>query len=179
MRSIIRMVDRNEYKRKQAAPGLKTTPLAFGVGRRMPIVQKVLKLIASPALILTAYHSPTTNASFYKSFSTGPKTHAGWRQFARACLSIRGGTPFFTQRADGAHLYTTDDRRLIDFVCTWGPAIHGHNDPEIKDAIAQALQKGTSFGTQIHTRSAWRNTLFNWYHRWKRSVCVIVVQRPP
>lgn len=40
VRSIIRMVDRNEYKRKQAAPGLKTTPLAFGVGRRMPIVQK-------------------------------------------------------------------------------------------------------------------------------------------
>ena len=37
---IIRLVDLNEYKRKQAAPGLKTTPLAFGVGRRMPIVQK-------------------------------------------------------------------------------------------------------------------------------------------
>jgi len=30
----------NEYKRKQAAPGLKITPLAFGVGRRIPIVQK-------------------------------------------------------------------------------------------------------------------------------------------
>jgi NAD+ synthase (glutamine-hydrolysing) len=37
---IIRKVDLNEYKRKQAAPGLKTTPLAFGVGRRIPIVQK-------------------------------------------------------------------------------------------------------------------------------------------
>ena len=40
VRRIIRLVDLNEYKRKQAAPGLKTTPLAFGVGRRMPIVQK-------------------------------------------------------------------------------------------------------------------------------------------
>ncbi|MFP6887936.1 MAG: NAD+ synthase, partial [Opitutales bacterium] len=39
---VIRKVDRNEYKRKQAAPGLKTTPLAFGVGRRIPIVQKYL-----------------------------------------------------------------------------------------------------------------------------------------
>ena len=37
---VIRKVDLNEYKRKQAAPGLKITPLAFGVGRRIPIVQK-------------------------------------------------------------------------------------------------------------------------------------------
>ena len=37
---ICRKVDLNEYKRKQAAPGLKITPLAFGVGRRIPIVQR-------------------------------------------------------------------------------------------------------------------------------------------
>ena len=37
---IIRKVDLNEYKRQQAAPGLKITPLAFGSGRRIPIVQK-------------------------------------------------------------------------------------------------------------------------------------------
>ena len=37
---IVRKVDLNEYKRKQAAPGLKITALAFGTGRRIPIVQK-------------------------------------------------------------------------------------------------------------------------------------------
>lgn len=37
---VARKVDLNEYKRKQMAPGLKITPLAFGVGRRIPIVQK-------------------------------------------------------------------------------------------------------------------------------------------
>ncbi|MCX6942129.1 MAG: NAD+ synthase [Verrucomicrobia bacterium] len=37
---VVRKVDLNEYKRKQSAPGLKITPLAFGVGRRIPIVQK-------------------------------------------------------------------------------------------------------------------------------------------
>jgi NAD+ synthase (glutamine-hydrolysing) len=37
---VINKIDRNEYKRKQAAPGLKVTALAFGVGRRMPIAQK-------------------------------------------------------------------------------------------------------------------------------------------
>ena len=37
--NIVRLVDRNEYKRKQAAPGLKVTSRAFGTGRRMPIAQ--------------------------------------------------------------------------------------------------------------------------------------------
>lgn len=37
---VIRMVDRNEYKRQQAAPGLKVTGRAFGFGRRMPIAQR-------------------------------------------------------------------------------------------------------------------------------------------
>lgn len=40
VQDVVRKVDRNEYKRKQAAPGLKITPLAFGVGRRIPIVQR-------------------------------------------------------------------------------------------------------------------------------------------
>lgn len=40
VKEIIRKIDLNEYKRKQAAPGLRITPLAFGIGRRMPIVQK-------------------------------------------------------------------------------------------------------------------------------------------
>ena len=38
VRWVIRTVNRNEYKRKQAAPGLRVNSKAFGVGRRMPIV---------------------------------------------------------------------------------------------------------------------------------------------
>ena len=64
----------------------------------------------------------------------------------RAFRSV-GGTPFFTKAAHGAMLTTADDRELIDFVGTWGPAIHGHNHPRIKAAIAAALEQGTSFGT--------------------------------
>lgn len=37
---ILRMVDRNEYKRRQAAPGLRVTNKAFGLGRRLPIVMR-------------------------------------------------------------------------------------------------------------------------------------------
>ena len=64
----------------------------------------------------------------------------------RAFRSV-GGAPFFVKAARGATLVTADDRELIDFVCTWGPAIHGHNHPAIKAAIATALEHGTSFGT--------------------------------
>ena len=64
----------------------------------------------------------------------------------RAFRSV-GGAPFFTKSAQGATLTTADGRELIDFVCTWGPAIHGHNHPRIKSAIAAALENGTSFGT--------------------------------
>ncbi|MGA2183893.1 MAG: NAD+ synthase [Bryobacteraceae bacterium] len=40
VRDIINKVDRNEYKRQQAAPGLKVTSKAFGIGRRFPIAQR-------------------------------------------------------------------------------------------------------------------------------------------
>ena len=42
VRDIVRKVDLNEYKRKQAAPGLRVTSVAFGVGRRIPIVQRYI-----------------------------------------------------------------------------------------------------------------------------------------
>ena len=41
VRQVTRMVDGNEYKRQQAAPGLKISPKAFGFGRRYPIAAKL------------------------------------------------------------------------------------------------------------------------------------------
>ncbi len=40
VRWIIRTIDRNEYKRRQAAPALKVTSKAFGMGRRFPIAAR-------------------------------------------------------------------------------------------------------------------------------------------
>jgi NAD+ synthase/NAD+ synthase (glutamine-hydrolysing) len=40
VRDVVNKVDRNEYKRQQAAPGLKVTTKAFGIGRRFPIAQR-------------------------------------------------------------------------------------------------------------------------------------------
>ena len=42
---VIKLIDRSEYKRRQAAPGLKVTSRAFGSGRRMPIAQKYMTRI--------------------------------------------------------------------------------------------------------------------------------------
>jgi len=44
VRWIQERVDRNEYKRAQAAPGIKVTSRAFGLGRRMPIAQRYVEL---------------------------------------------------------------------------------------------------------------------------------------
>ena len=40
VKELIRKIDFNEYKRRQAAPGLKVTSKAFGIGRRIPIAQR-------------------------------------------------------------------------------------------------------------------------------------------
>ncbi len=87
--------------------------------------------------------NPTSDALFARALQLIP---GGVNSPVRAFRSV-GGAPFFVKRAEGAHLITADDRTLIDFVCTWGPAIHGHNHPRIRAAIAAALDNGTSFGT--------------------------------
>ena len=46
---VVRRVDLNEYKRAQAAPGIKVTSRAFGVGRRMPIAQRYIEYSATEA----------------------------------------------------------------------------------------------------------------------------------
>ncbi len=57
-----------------------------------------------------------------------------------------GGTPFFVNRAQGAHLWDVDGNRYIDYVGTWGPAILGHAHPRIIAAVQAAALDGTSFG---------------------------------
>jgi glutamate-1-semialdehyde 2,1-aminomutase len=57
-----------------------------------------------------------------------------------------GGQPFFVNRAKGAHIWDVDGNELIDYVCTWGPAILGHAHPKIISAVKAAADHGTSFG---------------------------------
>ncbi|MGY0634580.1 glutamate-1-semialdehyde 2,1-aminomutase [Luteimonas sp. A478] len=64
----------------------------------------------------------------------------------RAFNSV-GGEPFFVERADGAYLYDVDGNRYIDYVGSWGPMIVGHNHPKVREAVAEAIGNGLSFGT--------------------------------
>ena len=80
--------------------------------------------------------------------------------YERACRVIPGGVnspvrafrrlgraPFFVEKAQGAHLIDTTGREYVDYVGTWGPAILGHAPQAVVQAVAQAAQRGLSFGT--------------------------------
>ena len=57
-----------------------------------------------------------------------------------------GMAPRFITRADGAYIYDEDGRKYIDYVCSWGPMILGHNHPAIREAVERAVKDGLSFG---------------------------------
>lgn len=63
----------------------------------------------------------------------------------RAMRSI-GRDPLFVDRASGAELTDVDGNRYVDWVCSWGPLICGHANPEILEAVTAAAARGTSFG---------------------------------
>lgn len=63
----------------------------------------------------------------------------------RAFRSV-GGTPLFIDKGNGAYIWDADGNKYMDFCCSWGPLIHGHNNAIVREAIITALQKGTSFG---------------------------------
>ncbi|MGD0454405.1 MAG: glutamate-1-semialdehyde 2,1-aminomutase [Solirubrobacteraceae bacterium] len=63
----------------------------------------------------------------------------------RAMRSI-GRDPIFIARGEGAELIDVDANRFVDYVCSWGPLIHGHAHPHVLAAIAEAAARGTSFG---------------------------------
>ncbi len=79
--------------------------------------------------------------------------------FAEACELLPGGvnspvrafkavgrTPLFVDRAEGPYLYDVDGHRYIDYVCSFGPLIAGHANPEIVEALRRAAGQGTSYG---------------------------------
>ncbi len=57
-----------------------------------------------------------------------------------------GGTPRFISSASGARMTDADGNEYVDYVGSWGPMILGHDHPEVRAALAAALERGTSFG---------------------------------
>jgi glutamate-1-semialdehyde 2,1-aminomutase len=80
-------------------------------------------------------------------------------QYARALTYLPGGVnspvramraigrdPLFVDRGQGAELFDVDNNSYVDWVCSWGPLIHGHAHPRIVEAVTAAAERGTSFG---------------------------------
>src|SRR3954467_5490648 len=57
-----------------------------------------------------------------------------------------GRDPIFAERAQGAELFDVDGNRYVDWMCSWGPLIHGHAHPAVLEAVLEAAQAGTTFG---------------------------------
>lgn len=63
----------------------------------------------------------------------------------RAFKSVNG-SPIFFKKGNGSKIIDEDDNEYIDFCCSWGPLILGHNNPEVQREIIAAVKDGTSFG---------------------------------
>lgn len=63
----------------------------------------------------------------------------------RAFKSVYG-TPLFIEKGDGAYLWDADGNQFIDYCCSWGPLILGHNNARVREKVVEVLQNGMSFG---------------------------------
>jgi glutamate-1-semialdehyde 2,1-aminomutase len=63
----------------------------------------------------------------------------------RAFKSVYG-TPLFIEKGDGSHIWDADGNEFIDFCCSWGPLILGHNNAAVRNKVTEVMQKGMSFG---------------------------------
>ena len=69
----------------------------------------------------------------------------GVNSAARAFGSV-GGQPIVIDRGERAHLFDIDGNRYIDYIGSWGPLILGHQFPAVKEAVHEAVDRGTTFG---------------------------------
>jgi glutamate-1-semialdehyde 2,1-aminomutase len=63
----------------------------------------------------------------------------------RAFKSVEG-TPLFIKKGDGCRIWDEDDNEFIDFCCSWGPLILGHNHPSVFENVVATMKNGSSFG---------------------------------
>lgn len=94
-----------------------------------PIILIIMKQTQSQQLFETA-----------KKFFPG-----GVNSPVRAFRSV-GGTPLFIERGDGCKIWDADGNLYIDFCCSWGPLILGHNNPKVRTKVVETIANGTSFG---------------------------------
>src|SRR5512139_778624 len=70
-----------------------------------------------------------------------------------------GGEPIFFKRGEGAYLWSESDKKYIDYVASWGPAIVGHAHPKVIKAVQEAAAHGLSFGAPTVTETVMADRL--------------------
>lgn len=64
----------------------------------------------------------------------------------RAFKSVGKEYPIFIKKGIGSKIYDEDDNEYIDYICSWGPLILGHNNKNIVDGVKKAIENGSTFG---------------------------------
>jgi glutamate-1-semialdehyde 2,1-aminomutase len=90
---------------------------------------------------------PQSDAWFDRARAVTP---GGVNSPVRAFAAV-GGTPRFMSSGRGAWLRDVDGNEYVDLVCSWGPMLLGHAHPEVLAAVAEAVARGTSYGTPTTT----------------------------
>uniref|UniRef100_A0A7S0R5I6 glutamate-1-semialdehyde 2,1-aminomutase n=1 Tax=Pyramimonas obovata TaxID=1411642 RepID=A0A7S0R5I6_9CHLO len=108
-----------------------------------PAVRKaVRKAVTTQASAATSFTTVNSDKIFTEALNLMP---GGVSSPVRAFKSVGGG-PIVFDHVKGAYAYDVDGNKYIDYVGTWGPAICGHANDEVNEALIAALAKGTSFG---------------------------------
>lgn len=64
----------------------------------------------------------------------------------RAFGSVNKSFPVFIKKGEGSKIYDEDGNSYIDYICSWGPLILGHNPEKVVKGVMETIQMGSSFG---------------------------------
>lgn len=78
----------------------------------------------------------------------------------RAFKSV-DGNPLFIKKGDGCRIWDEDNNEFIDFCCSWGPLILGHNHPGVFKKVVETMQNGASFGAPTRLENELAELILN------------------
>ena len=64
----------------------------------------------------------------------------------RAFKSVNREAPIFVKKGQGAKIWDEDNNEYIDYICSWGPLILGHNHPKVIEEVKKIIENGSSYG---------------------------------
>ncbi|MES2588481.1 MAG: glutamate-1-semialdehyde 2,1-aminomutase [Bacteroidota bacterium] len=107
--------------------------------------------------IKATINQSTSTALFEKAKNYFP---GGVNSPVRAFKSV-DGNPLFIKKGDGAKIWDEDGNEFIDFCCSWGPLILGHNNQKVYSKIVETLQNGASFGAPTRLENELAELILN------------------